>query len=114
MTSVKWTSARLLRRRSDRSPVRGSQDIHVDSTAGDTEPVALTGFRPSSRQLFFLVATNLGRAEEIAQRRPLRGCRWFAPTIEERNSMTAVASEALTAEQMIKIAREQVDAFNGG
>ena len=28
--------------------------------------------------------------------------------------MTAVASEALTAEQMIKIAREQVDAFNRG
>ncbi len=28
--------------------------------------------------------------------------------------MTAVASEALTAEQMIKIAREQVDAFNSG
>jgi steroid delta-isomerase-like uncharacterized protein len=28
--------------------------------------------------------------------------------------MTAVAHEALTAEQMIKIAREQVDAFNSG
>jgi steroid delta-isomerase-like uncharacterized protein len=28
--------------------------------------------------------------------------------------MTAVATEALTAEQMVKIAREQVDAFNGG
>ena len=28
--------------------------------------------------------------------------------------MTAVASEALTAEQMITIAREQVDAFNSG
>jgi steroid delta-isomerase-like uncharacterized protein len=28
--------------------------------------------------------------------------------------MTAVATEALTAEQMVKIAREQVDAFNNG
>ena len=28
--------------------------------------------------------------------------------------MTAVATEALTAEQMVKIAREQVDAFNTG
>jgi len=28
--------------------------------------------------------------------------------------MTAVATEALTAEQMVKIAREQVDAFNSG
>src|SRR5690242_8492581 len=28
--------------------------------------------------------------------------------------MTAVATEAMTAEQMVKIAREQVDAFNGG
>jgi hypothetical protein len=28
--------------------------------------------------------------------------------------MTAVATEALTAEQMVKIAREQVEAFNNG
>ena len=28
--------------------------------------------------------------------------------------MTAVATEALTAEAMVKIAREQVDAFNNG
>jgi steroid delta-isomerase-like uncharacterized protein len=28
--------------------------------------------------------------------------------------MTAVATEALTAEQMVRIAREQVDAFNNG
>ena len=28
--------------------------------------------------------------------------------------MTAVATEALTANEMVKIAREQVDAFNNG
>ena len=38
----------------------------------------------------------------------------FAPTIEEELAMTALPTEMLTADEMVKIAREQVEAFNEG
>src|SRR5207249_2548923 len=82
---------------------------------GDTEPVALTDPVRRVASSSSSLPPRLGRAGTADRRQRLCRCCLLAPTTErEELAMTVMATEALTAEQMVKIAREQVDAFNSG
>src|SRR5207247_8304699 len=92
---------------------RGVGGDGVDSSVGDIEPVALTDLSVGSPAL-------LSRCDHVSAEltQPIRRQRFCAAVgscpLSKRGAktMNAVATEGLTAEQMVKIAREQVDAFN--
>src|SRR5437870_10286953 len=100
------------------STARGVGADEVDSDAGNTEPVALTVWILYARQVASSSSSLQPRLSRAEAGRPTGGTRSSSAVrsthYREELGMTALATEAPTTEEIVKLARKQVDAFNSG